>query len=71
MKAMATPKEVQGNALVSEPPSETMLTPALIGPAYFREIAALLAAGGPPDPAKVAEVMAGHGLVAAASEVIT
>ena len=43
-----------------------MLTPGLIGPAYFREMAALLAADGPPDPARVGEVMARHGLVVAA-----
>lgn len=41
----------------------SMLTPALIGPAYFRDLAALLAAGGPPDPARVAEVMRRHGLI--------
>ena len=43
----------------------TTLTPASIGPAYFRELAALLAAGGPPDPAQVQAVMARHGLVVA------
>lgn len=42
-----------------------MLTPALIGPAYFREMAALLAGGGPPDPARMAEVMRRHGLIVA------
>ena len=41
------------------------LTPASIGPAYFREMAALLTAGGPPDPAQVSDVMARHGLVVA------
>ena len=40
----------------------SVLTPALIGPAYFRDIAALLASG-PPDPAQVAEVMRRHGLI--------
>jgi hypothetical protein len=29
-----------------------VLTPATIGPQFFREVAAL-AAGGPPDPAKI------------------
>ena len=43
-----------------------VLTPATIGPAYFRDMAALLASGGPPDPARVAEVMARHGLIVAA-----
>ena len=41
-----------------------MLTPASIGPAFFREIAALLGAA-PPDPAQVAAVMARHGLIVA------
>ena len=41
----------------------SVLTPASIGPAYFRDMAALLAAGGPPDPARVAEVMRRHGLI--------
>lgn len=46
-------------------PTRTLavLTPALIGPAYFREMVALLSGGGPPDPARVAEVMRKHGLV--------
>ena len=40
----------------------SVLSPALIGPAYFRDMAALLASG-PPDAAQVAQVMARHGLV--------
>jgi hypothetical protein len=40
-----------------------MLTSALIGPAYFRDIAALLTPGGPPDPARIAQVMRRHGLI--------
>jgi quercetin dioxygenase-like cupin family protein len=43
----------------------SVLTPGSIGPAYFRDIAAVVSAGGPPDPAKIAAVMARHGLVAA------
>jgi quercetin dioxygenase-like cupin family protein len=39
-------------------------TPAVFGPAYFREIAAVVAAsaGGPPDLAAIGEVMRRHGL---------
>jgi hypothetical protein len=37
------------------------LTPGVLGPGYFREIAALLA-GGAPDPVKMKEVMLRHGL---------
>jgi quercetin dioxygenase-like cupin family protein len=43
----------------------SVLTPATIGPKYFREIAAVVNAGGPPDPATIAAVMQKHGLVAA------
>jgi quercetin dioxygenase-like cupin family protein len=42
-----------------------VLTPGVLGPDYFREIAALLAAGGPPDPSAVREIMSRHGLVPA------
>jgi quercetin dioxygenase-like cupin family protein len=44
----------------------SVLTPATIGPKYFREIAAVVAQGGPPDLAKIKAVMAKHGLVPAA-----
>ena len=42
-------------------------TPAMFGPAYFREIGELLAAsaGGPPDLAALGEVMHRHGLTPA------
>ena len=41
-----------------------IVTPGILGPDYFREIAAVLdaAAGGPPDLAAVAAVMRRHGL---------
>jgi quercetin dioxygenase-like cupin family protein len=41
-----------------------IVTPGILGPEYFREIAAVAqaAAGGPPDPAALAEVMRRHGL---------
>jgi quercetin dioxygenase-like cupin family protein len=44
-----------------------MITPAAIGPQYFRETGAVLkaAAGGPPDRAKLAEIMLRHGLTPA------
>ena len=46
-----------------------LITPAAIGPQYFREAAELLdaAAGGPPDRAKMAEIMRRHGLTPAPS----
>ena len=44
-----------------------VITPAAIGPRYFRESAEVLtaAAGGPPDHAKMAEIMRRHGLTPA------
>ena len=45
-----------------------IITPAILGPEYFREMAAVLKAatgGGPPDPAALAEVMRRHGLTPA------
>lgn len=36
-----------------------------IGPQYFRDIATVVNAGGPPDPAKMAEIMTRYGLVLA------
>jgi hypothetical protein len=45
-----------------------VITPAAIGPEYFRETFAVLnaAAGGPLDRAKMAEIMRRHGLTSAA-----
>ena len=45
-----------------------VISPAAIGPEYFREAAAVIeaAAGGPPDKAKLVEVMLRHGLTPAA-----
>jgi quercetin dioxygenase-like cupin family protein len=40
-------------------------SPGLFGPAYFRELADVLAAAGPPDPGAIAAVMARHGISAA------
>jgi quercetin dioxygenase-like cupin family protein len=42
-----------------------VVTPALIGPEYFREMAAIINTGGPPDLEKIKEVMTRHGLVPA------
>lgn len=38
------------------------LSPASIGPAYFREIAGVINAGGPPDMQKVLAIMKNYGL---------
>ena len=43
-------------------------TPALIGPEFFRDIAAILNAGGPPDLEKIKAVMNRHGLIPALPE---
>ena len=44
-----------------------VITPAAIGPQYFRESAEVInqAAGGPPDRAKMAEILRRHGLTPA------
>ena len=44
-----------------------VLTPGVLGPAYFLDLAAVIAAaaGGPPDAVAVAEVMRRHGLTPA------
>ena len=44
-----------------------VITPAVIGPQYFREAAEVIdaAAGGPPDRAKMVEIMLRHGLTPA------
>jgi mannose-6-phosphate isomerase-like protein (cupin superfamily) len=47
-----------------------VITPAAIGPSYFRESAEAInaSAGGPPDRAKLAEIMRRHGLTPASPE---
>ena len=44
-----------------------VITPAVLGPQYFREAAEVInaAAGGPPDRAKMGEIMRRHGLTPA------
>jgi quercetin dioxygenase-like cupin family protein len=44
-----------------------VITPAALGPEYFREVYAVFreAAGGPPDRAKIGEIMRRHGLTPA------
>lgn len=46
-----------------------IVSPGILGPDYFREIAAVVkaAAGGPPDPAALGEIMRRHGLTPAMS----
>jgi len=42
-----------------------VITPALLGPDFFKEAAAIVNAGGPPDVEKLKAVMLKHGLVPA------
>jgi len=42
-----------------------VITPALLGPIFFREVADIVNAGGPPDLEKLKLVMAKHGLIPA------
>ena len=46
-----------------------VITPALLGPDFFKEAAAIVNAGGPPDVEKLKAVLLKHGLVPAASPV--
>ena len=52
--------EIDGTALA-------IITPGILGAAYFRQVAAIVdaAAGGPPDLAAIGEVMRRHGLTPA------
>ncbi len=40
----------------------SVITPGLLGPAFFQEVGAIVNAGGPPDVARIAQVMQRHGL---------
>jgi quercetin dioxygenase-like cupin family protein len=40
-----------------------VITPGLLGPIFFKEVAEILNGGGPPDPGKMGSVMAKHGLI--------
>ena len=51
-----------GNATQEPATCLCVLTPGVLGPGYFRELAALMS-GGAPDPARMKEVMMRHGLV--------
>ena len=48
-----------------------VITPALLGPIYFKEVANIINAGGHPDIEKLKMVMAKHGLVPAMPKVQT
>ncbi len=39
-----------------------VVTPGLLGPEYFRSVAGILNAGGPPDRARIAALMREHGM---------
>ena len=51
-------KQVDAKALA-------VITPALLGPIFFKEVAEILNAGGPPNIEKLKFVMAKHGLIPA------
>ena len=55
------------NAGTADATALAIVTPGLLGPDYFRDIAAVIAAaaGGPPDLAAVGQVMKRHGLTPA------
>jgi quercetin dioxygenase-like cupin family protein len=41
----------------------TVVSPGIMGPEYFREVAQAVNAGGPPNPAAMVETMRRHGMV--------
>jgi hypothetical protein len=45
-----------------------VISPGLLGPDYFKDVAAVLAGGGPPDLEKIHDVMHRHGLTPAPAE---
>jgi quercetin dioxygenase-like cupin family protein len=47
--------------------SLAVITPGLLGSVFFKEMAEIINAGGPPDVEKLKMVMAKHGLIAAKS----
>lgn len=57
------------NAHENDAKALAIVTPGILGPDYFRDVAAVIAAaaGGPPDPAALREVMRRHGLTPAAA----
>lgn len=44
-----------------------IVTPGLLGPDYFREVAGIVNAGGPPDLARIGALMQRHGMMPAAA----
>jgi hypothetical protein len=42
-----------------------VISPGLLGSGYFREVADVIAGGGPPDVEKIGEAMRRHGLTPA------
>jgi quercetin dioxygenase-like cupin family protein len=55
------------NAHDADATALAIVSPGILGPGYFRDVAAVVdaAAGGPPDLAAIAEVMRKHGLTPA------
>jgi mannose-6-phosphate isomerase-like protein (cupin superfamily) len=54
------------NRGVEDATALAVVTPGLLGPAYFRELAAIMNVDGPPDFAAALDVMRRHGLTPAA-----
>ena len=53
------------NLRESDAKALAVITPALLGPDYFKEVAGIVNAGGPPNVEKLKYAMAKHGLVPA------
>ncbi len=59
------------NLKQTEAKALAVITPALLGPEFFKEAAAIVNAGGPPDVEKLKAVMAKYGLVPAMPPVVS
>jgi hypothetical protein len=53
------------NLELTEAKGLAVITPALLGPDFFKDAAAIVNAGGPPDAEKLKAVLLKHGLVPA------
>ena len=49
----------------------SVITPGLLGPIFFKEVAEVLQAGGPPDLGKLGAVMSKHGIIPVMPKKIT
>ena len=64
-RTLAQPMHLTPAACADRRPFLAVISPGLLGSGYFRDVADVLAGGGPPDVEKIGEVMSRHGLTPA------